>query len=37
MTAGLTMLKLGMDMREGSVTAWSFKEGNAVNRGDVVV
>ena len=37
MTARITMPKLGMEMREGSVTAWSFKKGDAVSQGDVVV
>ena len=37
MAAKIIMPKLGMEMTEASVTAWSFKEGEAVKKGDVVV
>lgn len=37
MAARIIMPKLGMEMTEASVTAWSFKEGEAVKKGDVVV
>lgn len=37
MATKIMMPKLGMDMKEGSVVAWSFKEGDRINEGDVVV
>ena len=37
MAARIIMPKLGLEMTEGTVVAWSFKEGDRVNKGAVIL